>query len=66
MTLTAEVQYLLGAIGAIIGSYWTYVIWKIDKNQSRLFTICDELSKQLHTLQGEHNMAVGKHFKKEE
>jgi hypothetical protein len=59
-------QVLFGLILLVAGSYWTYVINKIDKNQTALWTRLDGVCKQLDTLQGEHNFAVGKHFKKEE
>lgn len=62
MSITTEVQLMLGFICVLGGSYWTYVIWKIDRNQSRLFGLYDELSKQVNTLQGEHNVALSRHL----
>lgn len=56
MSVTTEVQMLIGLIIVVAGSYWTYVIWRIDKSQSRLWDRMDAICKQVDNLQGEHNI----------
>jgi hypothetical protein len=61
-----SIQVLFGVILLVAGSYWTYVMRKMDRNQTALWERMDKVCKQVDILQGEHNICVGKHHNKED